>query len=108
MQIGIEIAKACHVGAIPRLTLLISTCGLRISTAPMITSSACVARSASERKMLSLADSWIPRMLSSASSTQSVAATTTWPTVPERMNPQPGKTDRYGGTVYAEIAIVTV
>ena len=59
--------------------------------------------------MLSFADSWMPRMFSTASSaTMSTAAARQLPAVAGRGTPRPGKTDRYGGTVNAEIAIVTV
>ncbi len=94
MPIGIEIRNAETVGVVPKCTFETSTCGLRISATPTTTSSAWVARSAMARKMLSFADSWMPRMLSSASTTQSPAATTTCPVRPLRMNPQPGNTER--------------
>ena len=94
MPIGMEMRKAETVGVVPKWTLPTSTCGSRISATPTTTSSACVARSAIARKMLSRADSWMPRMLSSASTMQSPAATTTCPVMPLRMKPQPGNTER--------------
>ena len=79
MPIGIEIRNAETVGVVPKCTLRTSTCGFRIRATPTTTSSAWVARSAIARKMLSRADSWMPRMFSSASTMQRPAATTTWP-----------------------------
>jgi hypothetical protein len=102
-----SVVNELSVGPVPKWMFETSTEGERISTAPTITSSACVARSASARKTLSLADSWMPRMLSTASTMQSPAANTSWPS-PECSACSPGSTDRYGGTVYDEIAIVTV
>ncbi len=99
MPIGIEIRNAETVGVVPKCTLPTSTCGFRIRATPTTTSSAWVARSAIASRMLSRADSWMPRMFSSASTMQSPAATTTCPVSPLRMKPQPGNTERYGGTV---------
>ena len=107
MPIGIEIRNELSVGPEPKCTFETSTDGERISTAPTITSSACVARSASARNTLSLADSWMPRMFSTASTMQRPAANASCP-MPVCSECSPGSTDRYGGTVYAEIAIVTV
>ena len=68
--------KLLHVGAVPRCTFVCSTCGLNTVTTPIITSSACVARSVSARKMLSRADSWTPPMLSATSSPTTTAPPT--------------------------------
>ena len=66
MPIGIEIRNAETVGVVPKCTLPTSTCGFRIRATPTTTSSAWVARSAIASRMLSRADSWMPRMFSSA------------------------------------------
>ena len=91
----------------PQCTFAMSVDGDSTSTAPTTTSSACVARSASDRKMLSLADSWMPRTFRTASRRTRQAAKISWPR-PLCSAPRPGNTERYGGTVYDEIATVTV
>ena len=73
---GIDSAKFDHVGAMPRWTLDVRMCGERTSTAPTATSRSCVAKSATARKMLIRADSWMPTMFTSTRTTITTTPTT--------------------------------
>jgi hypothetical protein len=59
---GIERKKSLHVGATPQWMLSASVDGLRTRMKPIRTSSSCVLKSMTARKMFSRADSWIPTM----------------------------------------------
>jgi hypothetical protein len=77
MAIGIERKKELQVGATPRCTFDFRISGENTSTNPSRTSSTCVAKSATARKMLTFADSWIPTMFRSTSSTITTIPKTT-------------------------------
>ena len=68
--------KLLHVGAVPRWMFVCRTCGLNTVTRPIITSSACVPRSVSARKMLSPAASFTPTMLIATSNPTTTAPPT--------------------------------
>ena len=72
---GIASRNALHVGATPKWMFPDSTCGWKIRKNPSPTSSSCVAKSITARKMLSLAASWMPTMLRPTSSQVSVIPT---------------------------------
>ena len=57
---GIARKNCGHVGAVPQWTLLVRVDGLKIRAKPSRTSSSCVAKSISARKMFRRADSWMP------------------------------------------------
>ena len=61
--------KFVHVGALPKWMLPPSVCGLNTSTKPRATSSTCVAKSTTARKMLRLAASLTPTMFRPTSMT---------------------------------------
>ncbi len=66
---GIDSAKFDQVGATPRWMFAFRIDGESTSIAPTATSSSCVAKSATARKMLIRADSWMPTMFTTTRTT---------------------------------------
>ena len=69
-------AKSLHVGATPQWMFAVRTSGLKTSTKPITTSSACVAKSTTARTMLTRAASWTPTMLTATRRTTTTAPPT--------------------------------
>ncbi len=77
IAIGIARKKLDHVGATPQCRFAEKTwCGLKTSANPISTSSSCVAKSTTARKMFRFAASRMPTMFSSTSSVITIAPPT--------------------------------
>ena len=73
---GIDSRRLLQVGATPQWTFAVSVDALKTSTKPSSTSSSCVAKSMTARKMLRRADSWMPTTFRATRSTITTAPPT--------------------------------